>query len=483
MRSSVLARLALLAAFVVPLQARAQSTLKLIPSSGHPNLAVAISGASFGASEAVDVYIDTVDTSLLVTSATGTLSGSVTIPVSAQPGKHYITAIGRHSGDAVQTAFSVTTPWNEHGFGAAHLGWNPYENTLTNSNVKSLGTLWQISVNGFGDAPIVSGGRVFLGTGGGVKAVSSSTGSTLWSALPSSVFYASPALVGSALYIGEGGTGTMYALNATTGSTIWSQTTGGPFQSSPVVSGGIVYAGCVDDKVYAFSAATGKIVWTYTTGGFIDSSPAIVNGVVYIGSGDGNVYALNATTGALIWSYKTGNAVESSPAVRNGVVYVGSDDSKMYAINAAGPNIGAVLWTYTAGGAVFAAPAIANGLVYFGSTDGNVYAASLHTGALYWSTATGGIVESPVVANGVVYVSSRSGSFFALDANYGSILGTQVTSYSFLGNPTVSDGVVYLNTFGYNTYAFSLLSGVDARRTHAPRPSSLRPDMRLAVSR
>ena len=57
-------------------------------------------GRHFGAAEAVDVYIDTTESVLLVASAAGTLSGTLTTPPAAQPGKHYVTAIGRHTGSA-----------------------------------------------------------------------------------------------------------------------------------------------------------------------------------------------------------------------------------------------------------------------------------------------------------------------------------------------------------------------------------------------
>ena len=466
------------------MQAHAQSAVVLTPILGHPNLPVTVSGSGFADREAIDIYVDTVDTLLLVSSATGTFTGSVTIPASAQPGTHYITAIGRHSGDAAQNTFSVTTPWSEQGFGAAHLGWNPYENTLNTGNVGSLGTLWQIAASGFGSAPAVTGKRVFISAAGGLEAVLASTGSLLWKTLPSGIFFASPAVVGPTLYVGDRESSTMYALSAATGAKVWSQTTGGGFYSSAVVAGGLVYAGSVDKKVYAFSAATGKIVWTYTTGNFIESSPAVAGGVLYIGSTDDSLYALNPATGALIWSYKTGGVVESAPAVSNGVVYIGSDDGKLYAISAAGPNTGSVLWSYTTDGSVDTAPAVAYGYVYFGSTDGKVYAVNAHTGALQWSVATGDSVGSPAVANDIVYVTSRSGSFLAIDAYYGETLASAVTGLTFLGNPTISDGVVYLNTYGNDTFAFSLLAGTNAlpAHTHRPKPSSLQPDMSLTVN-
>jgi len=71
---------------------QAATAVTLSPTSGHASTVVAVSGTGFGDNEAVDVYVDTVDTLLLVASSTGSISGSVTIPASAAPGTHDITA-------------------------------------------------------------------------------------------------------------------------------------------------------------------------------------------------------------------------------------------------------------------------------------------------------------------------------------------------------------------------------------------------------
>ncbi len=92
---------------------QAATAVTLSPTSGHPSTVVAVSGTNFGANEAVDVYVDQVDTVLLVSSSTGGISGSVTIPGRAAPGKHSITAIGRRTGDAAQTACTASTPWSQ----------------------------------------------------------------------------------------------------------------------------------------------------------------------------------------------------------------------------------------------------------------------------------------------------------------------------------------------------------------------------------
>ncbi len=60
----------------------------LSPVSPHPQAAVAVSGAHFADAEAIDVYVDTVDTSLLVSTSTGTFSGAVTVPAEARADAH-----------------------------------------------------------------------------------------------------------------------------------------------------------------------------------------------------------------------------------------------------------------------------------------------------------------------------------------------------------------------------------------------------------
>jgi len=471
---------ALAASLVVCLVAQAAAqTVTTSPATGRPTQLVTVSGSGFADSEAVDVYIDLTDTVLLVSSSTGTLTGSVTMPASAQPGAHFITAVGRRSGDAAQASFTVTTAWTEQGFGAAHLAFNPYENTITSANVSELGSLWASSVNTTGGTPAVTSGKAFIGTVAGVVAIKTSTGATLWTAETGQSFFGSPALSGADVTIGSF-RGIVYSLLATSGSVRWSTTLGGGTFSSPVVVGGVVYIGCSDDKIYALNASTGAVLWTYTTGGAVDGSAAVVNGVVYIGSEDDSMYALNAATGALIWSYKTGGGVESTPAVADGAVFFGSDDDNIYAVKAAGRNAGSLLWSYATGGHV-ASPAVAGGVVYAGSDDDNLYALGAHGGALLWSVTTGNLVRAAAVANGIVYATSDDDLLYAVNAGTGAILGTAVTGGNYFGSPVISDGVVYVAGYQAPMYAFTLQAGTDV--VHAPAPSSLHPNMDLVAAR
>ena len=481
MRCSTLSGMAA-AAMAVAGPAWAQSTLTAAPGSGHPSIATTVSGSGFGNSEAVDLYLDTTDEELLVTSPTGTLKGSLTIPSSAQPGTHYITAIGRRSGDAAQYAFYVTTPWVEHGYGAAGLKWNPYENTINTGNVGTLGTQWDVTSNSLGNTPAVTSGRVIVNTTAGVQAYAATTGAVVWSSETSQQFEASPAVVGGVVYIGSRSSPNFYALSATTGAQLWDTPIGGATFSSAVVANGVVYFGCNDNKVYALQASTGTILWTYATGGVVEPSPAVVGGVVYIGSADDKFYALNAATGGLIWSYATGGAVESSPAVSNGVVYFGSDDAAVYAVAA---KSGRLRWAYSTGNAVSESPAVANGTVLVGSIDGNIYALDARTGALQWDFYTQYVVGDAAVANGVVYFGDGSGSFYAVNAMNGAVLASGQFGNTEFGSPAISDGVVYVSQNFGDTFALTLDGGSGSARvpTPPPVPAALHPDLKLKVTR
>lgn len=471
---------ALIASATFGRAACAASIVTPSPQSGHPGQTVSIAGSGFADGEAVDVYVDTTDTLLLVSSATGTLTGSITIPASAAPGQHSITAIGRRSADAAQHALTVTTPWAQFGFGAAHANVNPYENTLTTGTAAALGTLWCQSPSTTGGTPVIANNRVYVGTSSGVAAFNVATGAALWNVNLHAPFYASPTVVGNALYIGDS-TGNYYALNATTGATLWKVTFAGSFYGSAEVANGVIYVGSFEGSFYALQAATGAVLWSYALSSGTDGTAALVNGNVYFGGYDNNIYCLSAATGTKIWSYTTGGHVESTPAVVNGTLYVGSDDRKVYAIGTTAANAGLLLWSYTTGAGIYGSPAVYNNHVYIGSADNNLYALNARDGSLYFTVPTNGIVRSAAAANGVIYFSSQDDSVYAITA-YGGVLATAAIGASYFGTPSVSDGRLFVATSG-DLYAFAPNAGNDLAHRPAPKPSSLRPNYSLQVSR
>jgi outer membrane protein assembly factor BamB len=467
--------------FAAGAPAIAATVVTLVPVTGHPNLPVTVSGSGFGASEAVDVYVDTVDTLLAVSSATGTIKATVTMPASAQPGSHYITAIGRKSGDAAQTVFKVSTNWIESGFGAAHLAWNPYENTLSTSVVPSLELQWAAPIPYCWGSPAVVNGTAYVGSGssGGFFALNAATGAVKWSVDAGASFYGAPVFAANVVYVEDTG-GVVHAFNAANGTQLWTVTLPGGYSVYPLVfASGILYAPG-NDTLFAISTS-GSLLWSYQTVAGVVSSAAIGAGRAFFTSTDGHVYALNASTGALLWSHQiqTGPA-EGQPALANGVVYVGDYQGNVYALRA---GTGTTLWTNTTSGTIFGTPAVANGVAYVTDGPGNLHAFVATSGASMWSVNLGEAAGygGPAVADGVVYAAAGT-LITAVDAKTGQYLVGVATGNGNASVPVVVNGMLYVSSLDGNLYAF-VPGGAGANALHrgvaAPSVSSLHPDLTL----
>src|SRR5689334_17318659 len=146
--------------------AEAATSIVATPASGHPALSVGVNGSGFGASEAIDVYFDTTDEMLVVSNSAGAFTKhAFNVPANAQPGQHWITAIGRHSGNAFQRAFTVSTMWAAHGFDTRGRRNNPFENTIGVSNVGTSDVAWQYLTGGqIFSSPAYSNGVVYIGS-------------------------------------------------------------------------------------------------------------------------------------------------------------------------------------------------------------------------------------------------------------------------------------------------------------------------------
>jgi len=231
-------------------------------SVGPPTSVVGVGGSGFGASEGVDIFFDSILLAATQTAGSGTFGPvKITIPASALPGRHTISAKGSSTGRVATAVFTVRTNWAQFRFGHRHSGVNPFENVLGVSNVASLQNKWT------------------LVTGAGVDS--------------------SPVVADGAVYIASND-GTLYAVQATTGKPMWTLHTPRPIYSSPAVAHSVVYAGTEGGGpvLFALNASTGKQLWSFSltnTNTAVPDSPAVANGVVYFGFSDGNIYAFDAT--------------------------------------------------------------------------------------------------------------------------------------------------------------------------------------------
>jgi outer membrane protein assembly factor BamB len=469
--------------FAAPVAATTAS-ITLKPGVGPPTSTVTVTGTGFGASETVAVDFSATQVGTAATSSTGTFSTTFTVPKSALPGSHPVTATGKTSGRSATQNFLVRTNWAKFHYDLANSGFNPYENVIGPANVSELKIAWTAATdNVVASSPTVDSGVAYISSEDKLYAFSAN-GATGCSGTPKTC---KPLWTGA--IIGD-----------SPGDSV-----------SPTVANGVVYVeGNYTDEnmLYAFSATgttgcsgtpkTCKPLWTAATDGYPDSAPAVADGVVYIGSSDGDLYAFSAdgTTGCSgtpktctpLWAGLTDGYVNSSPAVADGVVYVMSD--KLYAFSTAPgstncsgtpPNKTCTpLWTGAGAtqGGLTSSPAVANGEVYVGSYDGKLYAFSAAgtTGCSgtpksckpLWTGATGSEIDSsPAAAYGVVYVGSDDGKLYAFSAA-GTTgcsgtpkackplwTGATNSTLAVSSSPAVANEVVYVGSDDEKLYAFS----------------------------
>jgi outer membrane protein assembly factor BamB len=291
-------------------------TVDITPQTSQPTAKVDVSGSGFGANETVNITFDNANASILLgtttASSTGTISTTVSIPQSAQPGGHAIHVIGLSTGYSPQTVFYVQTNWPMFGYNAQATRFNTYENAINLSNVSNLVVGWSgMTGNAIESSPAVADGVVYIGSVDSyLYAFASSCGTVGVACLP-----------------------------------LWKGSTGAQIESSPAVYNGVVYVASYNGTLYAFNASgcgqsTCSPLWTANIGNSTTSSPVVSNGNIYIGSSAGILYVFKASgcgnpTCLPIWTGTYYGSNNSSPVVANGIVYIG-DVVKLYAFNASG---------------------------------------------------------------------------------------------------------------------------------------------------
>jgi len=367
-----------------------------------------------------------------------------------------------------------------YGFNPRHTNANPFETTISKSNVSQLTVKWRRH-NTQWSSPVVVNNILYSVASNTLYALNATSGKKLWSFnLGNGYGGFTPTVVNNAVY--AMGNQQLFALNATTGKQIWSV----PFDTfnsvSPLVVNNVLYVGSTDQNMYAFNAQTGAVLWKYmisTPGDTVSfAAPAYNRGVLYVEAAIDNtsynyMYALNATTGASLWTVElddAGGAVPSSPTVVNGVVYYMSVTTLQNG-NCSEARIGALqssngqsLWMHNYGYCNNSALAYSHGVLYFSLADAQdpytyAYALDATTGNTKWQYMTNSdhlnrhLASTPAIANGIAYMALNNRNFYAFDAQTGSILWQYATGL-FAGPPIVVNGMVYAPAD--TLYAFGL---------------------------
>lgn len=191
-------------------------------------------------------------------------------------------------------------------------------------------------------------------------------------------------------------TGAIRALSQSTGITLWMRTLHFPIQGGLTASDTKLFGGSADGRIYAFNKATGEILWTVQHSSGFSSQPKLQDGRLYIGSEDGTLIALNEASGAILWRYRTRGALRGAIAVANNTVFFGSADGYVYAFSEIS---GRLLWRRRAGAAVQAVVLTESGIIVT-SLDNFVYLLSPRRGELLWKRQLAGrIAALPLTDN------------------------------------------------------------------------------------
>ena len=191
-------------------------------------------------------------------------------------------------------------------------------------------------------------------------------------------------------------TGAIRALSQSTGITLWMRTLHFPIQGGLTASATKLFGGSADGRIYAFNKAAGEILWTVQHSGGFSSQPSLHDGRLYIGSDDGTLLALNESTGAVLWRYRTRGALRGAVAIANNTIFFGSADGYVYAFNEIS---GRLLWRRRAGAAVQAVVITDSGIIVT-SLDNFVYLLSPRRGELLWKRQLAGrIAALPLTDN------------------------------------------------------------------------------------
>ncbi len=236
--------------------------------------------------------------------------------------------------------------------------------------------------------PAADDTTVFVPLGSGVLlALNGADGKLQWRAETGGEFSAAPVVDERCVYIAtryaepdqKHAHGALRAISKSTGVTLWMRTLSDPLAGGLATNQSSVFGGSTDGHIYAFDKRTGLSFWSNQYAEQFSGQPLVSGNAVYFGSSAGIVRALDAAAGNVLWQYKARGAVQGI-AVNGNVVFFGSADANVYAFSEIRHKL---LWHRRTGAAVQAVTATDEGLLA-SSLDNFVYFLRLNKGSLVW---------------------------------------------------------------------------------------------------
>ncbi|GID93464.1 PQQ-binding-like beta-propeller repeat protein [Amorphoplanes digitatis] len=340
--------------------------------------------------------------------------------------------------------------WEHVGYDAENTYFNPHENVITAATVGRLAKKWSVvlrkgdSCAGFG-APVIAGGRIFVGDQAGISAYSATTGAKKWSFDWDEFGEGNPprmAVIGGLLVAGYNDCYSMsdpnsqvIALDVATGARRWAG--GSPLVGGLVMDKGVILASDTDiygdTQTVAYRVRDGKKLWSVenrrAAGVSADGTvPAYTTDDEGVRAGE--MVAFDITSGAVRWTRK--GYLSADAASPGADTFYGPDaKDKLAAVSV---KDGAVRWTAPPPGQSYA-PIATDGARVYRSSDDTVTAFNARTGKKAWSRKLASFAGQPLVAGGLVYAGD-----VALDAERGKVIDDVP---AFEGDVVVTGGVLY----------------------------------------
>jgi outer membrane protein assembly factor BamB len=338
-------------------------------------------------------------------------------------------------------------PWTQAGHDAQHSG----VSTVGAPPGPLLQTLWTLSRPGSTLTPPVvdaAGVAYTASTNGSVLAVSSSSGSVVWtyntSDAPMSV---SPALGwGGLLFVST--TSGVTALTTASGSLAWRASVTGGAPGAPCLGVGLaLYVSTSGGSLHAVHSLTGEVLWSFIAPGNASatSDPSTtLDGAVVMFAADNHVLAVNSSTGDLVWRVAVNATVVSEVVVDGSTAFVVTM-AGLVAVDG-GRNASVVVMAAAGSGTPRASVALGgHGTVLFTSPCCLV-AVQASTGVEVWSRPLA--VTGPALAvDAGGLVTFAAGSSGGGSVNYTALAGaTGVEAYAYPATAGSGNGLVALGT-------------------------------------
>jgi outer membrane protein assembly factor BamB len=250
----------------------------------------------------------------------------------------------------------------------------------------------------------------------------------------------------------------VYAISTKSGSLVWSYpekaARGVSFFTAPTVAGDLVVAGDYKNSVHAINADNGSEAWLFEEARdkFVGSI-AFANNMLFAPSADYNIYALDMN-GDLAYSIETEQSNWASAISDGETVYVPSLDHNVYAFDA---NSGDISWKTDVAGAIAASPALVDDVLYIATLNMEALALDTSDGSILWRTDIKDFTwATPVVIDGVVVVTNASGEVFVLDSTDGSLNWSADSGAEVTAAVTPTEEGFIMVTHAGDVIAFSL---------------------------